>query len=413
MLIKRLKILALTVGEQGVSSLVLFAVNIILARSTTKDEFGFYVLGMSILMTFIGFQRAFITTPYTIQLNNEDSNECLKYNVSLKNFNNLLSILFVLISLPVIVYFLYRGDIYYAVMLISFVLFFLGQSLLYFYKFFLIANNYSYLNFIYSVSIHLTTFFLIGVMYFFNSISIVNVYLFFGISCFISTFFLGCKLYQGYEKKHFLYGVKWCVCKNWKVGRWLMASNIAFIFSSQIFPWFLLFFYGSDSVAEYGVVMSVTRILAPLTQGLSSYLLPRLRVFTDNLKAFKAELLLFLFFMLAISLLLIVFGVLFGVDVVKIIYGDKYKIISLPIILSFILQSTYLMNMPIDAALNALKRTDIGFISLLISAVISLILGSTATMNYGMVGALYTLIITSVVAIAYRCFVLKRIIMVK
>jgi len=78
-----------TIGEQGFSSVVVFVMGILLARATTKDDFGMYVLGLSIVMIAIGFQRAVITTPYAILFRQKEENDRNKYRYATFIFQKL------------------------------------------------------------------------------------------------------------------------------------------------------------------------------------------------------------------------------------------------------------------------------------------------------------------------------------
>lgn len=54
----------LAIGDQGVSSATTFLSAVLVGRSTTKEEFGSYVLGLTILAWVTNLQTAFVTSPY-------------------------------------------------------------------------------------------------------------------------------------------------------------------------------------------------------------------------------------------------------------------------------------------------------------------------------------------------------------
>lgn len=64
--------------DQGLLSLINLGVQILLIKIVTKDEFGYYSLGLSIIMYLMSFQNAVVNTPITVTLaerNNDDKNK--------------------------------------------------------------------------------------------------------------------------------------------------------------------------------------------------------------------------------------------------------------------------------------------------------------------------------------------------
>lgn len=54
--------------DQGLLSLVNFGVQVLLIKTVTKSEFGFYSLSMSIIMYLMSFQNAVVNTPITVSI---------------------------------------------------------------------------------------------------------------------------------------------------------------------------------------------------------------------------------------------------------------------------------------------------------------------------------------------------------
>lgn len=54
--------------DQGMISLINFSVQVLLIKSVSKDEFGFYSLAFSIIMYLMSFQNAVVNTPITVSL---------------------------------------------------------------------------------------------------------------------------------------------------------------------------------------------------------------------------------------------------------------------------------------------------------------------------------------------------------
>jgi O-antigen/teichoic acid export membrane protein len=66
-------------ADQTLLSAVNFVVQIILIKTTSKDEYGLYSLGFSIIMYLMSFQNAIVNTPITVTLAERTSEEKNKY----------------------------------------------------------------------------------------------------------------------------------------------------------------------------------------------------------------------------------------------------------------------------------------------------------------------------------------------
>jgi O-antigen/teichoic acid export membrane protein len=197
--------------------------------------------------------------------------------------------------------------------------------------------------------------------------------------------------------------------KNWSLGKWLAATNFGSIFSSQLFPWILLSYWGSKSVAEMAVITSISRIFAPVMQGIWLLLLPKLVIYSEDFIRFKRVLFRLNISMFITALILVMIGFFYGTWIIEKIYSSSYANIGSIVVFGFILQGISLINIPIDASLNALKRTDLGFRSLLVSVFIAIVIGFPLTWKFGIVGAFFGMIFSTFFGLVSRTFFLYRI----
>ncbi len=65
--------------DQGFLSLINFGVQILLIKNVTKNEFGYYSLGLSIIMYMMSFQNAVVNTPITVTLAEKTKEEKNSY----------------------------------------------------------------------------------------------------------------------------------------------------------------------------------------------------------------------------------------------------------------------------------------------------------------------------------------------
>lgn len=403
---KLLKESFFTISEQIFSSFIVFTVGILLARSTSKDDFGFYILAMSIIMIIIGFQRAILLTPYAILFKNKSDALKEKYRtfISLSQFIILCFVTLISLIFIFLIYSFFETNIK---IYISFFVFLLSQLIFYYFKYTLIAELRVKTNFFYCSVIYLLTITCCLIIYLGKYLDTYSYFLYIGmLSISISSFFI-------FFNKINLRGITKSQTKEYlrehiKLGKWIVGSNIAFILSSQIYPWALLFFWNKQSVAELGVILTISRVLAPAIQGMSSYLLPKFTLYVGSPIQLQKLIKKLVALMLFVSIILISFGFLVGESILNLLYSSKYNEIGLLVAFGFAIQAISLINMPIDAGLNAVKRTDLGFKTLLISASVTMFIGIPLTWKAGVEGALLGMLLSLVSGLIFRINYLKK-----
>ena len=87
--------------DQGLNSFVNLIVQFILIKTVTKDEFGYYSLGLSIIMYQMSFQNAVVNTPITVSLAERNEFEKNKYVASV--FNGQFLFLIIICSLGAVI----------------------------------------------------------------------------------------------------------------------------------------------------------------------------------------------------------------------------------------------------------------------------------------------------------------------
>ena len=183
---------------------------------------------------------------------------------------------------------------------------------------------------------------------------------------------------------------------NWKVGKWIIGTNLLYSIFAQSSPWIILYFLSRNEVAIYGVLISVANLMSPVLKSLSSYLLPLFTTYRNNIHFFKKKFLFWEVIFLGIAGIFLVFGVVFGEWLITIIFGSKYANLGWIVILPFINQTINILFQPVDIAMNALKRTDLGFYMALIRTFISLLLTYIFISNLGLIGVFIARIIENI-----------------
>src|SRR5215467_6782600 len=72
-----------TIFDQALYSLTNFLVGVLLARAVVQEEYGVYVLILSLIMAIMGVQRALISAPYTIRSETFQQRELDEYTGSI------------------------------------------------------------------------------------------------------------------------------------------------------------------------------------------------------------------------------------------------------------------------------------------------------------------------------------------
>lgn len=408
---KSIKQVAWTIGEQGFSSITFFIITMLLARAVSKEEFGLYILGLTLIMISQGFQGALITTPYAILYHNHKNNnkgdEFTKFSFYMQHaFIFIFSILFMITA----IYFYLLNEELLMIFTFFLYLYFIGYSYYFFNKSLLITQFNIKNNFIFCILIYTMSLFIMFIFYYKESLSINLALSIFGVtSLFISVIFINITYKQFYFNKISCLHKSAFFKENWDLGKWMIGSNFAFIFSIQVFPWLLLFFWDLKSVAELGVVLGATRILTPAIQGLSSFLLPKLTQYTHSIYKFKNIFTKIFLLTQVTSIILVLIGFFYGNIIIELLYSSKYENLGILITLGFLIQGLNIINMPIKISLNAFKRTDIGFISLMLGAFIALTIGVFLTWKFNVLGALLGILVSTLVSMIYRYIELNKI----
>lgn len=392
------------VFEQCISSLAFFGVGALCARAVDKESFGLYVLGSSIILIIVGFERALVTTPFAILYPGKQKTETNYYIGDMFVLHILFTI--AVIFIIIVGYLLWevkqgRDEKLVLAILVAVI----GQSFYFFLKFVLLAtlqsNQNLLLGFVFNtVLICFTSFLFLS-----NLLDTISLFMVIGVSTLFVSCFFSLPLFR--NSNFSLQNFKTTIRKHWSIGRWIVGSNVAFIFSSQMFPWLLAYFSTQTDVADFGATMGVTRILTPLTQGFSSFLLPKLSHIRKSKENFANAMITSVVLAAALAITLLIAGFFFGEILCVLLYSEKYSGLGLLISLSFVIQGLNIVNIPIDTGLNALKRTDQGFKSLVFSSILAILVGIPLTRGYGVLGACIGSLVAVAGGFVYRMVSIK------
>lgn len=382
--------------DQGLYSLTNFLTAVLLARSLSKEEYGIYVLALSLIISIMGIQRAIITVPYTVYSQKHRGGEFNTYTGSIFIHQIFLLIMFIACSLLFSKYFFLRegSTDNPAFILITFALAATGVLFRDFVRSYLLAQLSVRQSVIMGVSINIIQLLILAIFYLKDGLTIHKAFLIIG----------GCSvppsLYFFFRHSQIIVksaGVLNDFSNNLKLGKWILGSSVISTLSSQAYPWLLAFFADKGSVAILGVTLSLANIFGPLLQGINSYVFPKmafsrregtlLSVISIMKKAVIVLSIIFAFW--------IICGALFGNYLLALIYSSKYagygSVLIIVILSSFISAVTG----PLNSALDALERADISFKSLIAGLIVTVSIGVILVYQWGLYGAVVGMLLSN------------------
>ncbi len=376
-------------SDQFFMSITTLLISVVLARVLDKTDYADLVLLFSVTLFVLGFQSALISRPYAINLN--DVND-LEQN-SFYNSNVLFKLFFtlaVILLFPVIYLLFFRED-NNILKLIFFLIYIVSHTTFYFIRETMLSERKTKQNLYYGLTCSLSLLVVLAII-FFLKIKEVEFFLisFSSIYIFISTiyFFLNSKR-LALKINRLLNDFK----KNWSVGKWLVGANVLFHFSSEIYPWLLLYLSTKDNIAVLGVLLSVANIINPLLTAISSYLLPLFVKNNKNYESLSKAVKKWSLLFSVMSILLIIIGYFFGQPIITMLFGEKYNNLGILIVFPFVVQAINIFFQPYKIALNAIKRTDVNFWILIPRSILAVSIGYIFITKFGLIGVFYTKII--------------------
>jgi O-antigen/teichoic acid export membrane protein len=394
----------LTLVDQTVVSGTNFITGVILGRMCTKDEFGLYMLGFSIVYIFlIDVHHSIITSPYTVyspRLNSDEkalyTGSTLIHELSLC----LLTVLFLIFFGIVLSYIGNGGGLARVVWILATVITFI--------MFKEYARRISFAQMHIRMVLVLDT----GVAFSqivglwliarYASLSVEQAYRIIGVVCGIASlgWFISIR-------DHFVYSIKHAILhflRNWEFGKWMLATHLANVASIQLYPWLVAIFHGTAATGVLGACQNITYFANPLLLGFSNFLGPETaHSFAEGGSRRLGQTVRKSTIVLAggMGLFCSVVAV-FGGQLVAIIYGDKYagnaQLVAV-LAIGYLVSS---LSMPLTYGLLSLERPDVPFKSYVLATVVSVILGIPLIRFYGVSGAGVAIGLSTVSAALFR-----------
>jgi O-antigen/teichoic acid export membrane protein len=392
-----------TLANQGVVSAMNFLTGVLIGRFCTKEEFGLYMLGFSIVLLVFDLQIALVSTPYMVfspRLKDKSlylySGSSLIHQITLSTI-----VVFILVLCSVVLSFGIGPPGLYSVFLalvvtIEFIMF----------REFIRRICFAGLRMEMALffDIGVATIQLIGLIILakIGLLSTVRVYLLIGFACgFVDLiwFFLN-RLRFKIQISHAISDLTY----NWTFAKWVFASGILWTISMNLYPWLLTFFYGAASAGIWGACFGVIAIInVPLT-GIQNFLGPKIaNIYAEGgvraLRSFTFKISAILFVIMSI-LCCVLFK--FSSYLLVLLYGEKYNGNGLVVVILALNIVATSVAFSFSRALFAIERADIDFKINFIPLLILFTVGIWTVRAFGPIGAAYGLLISNLIAAAIR-----------
>jgi len=399
----------ITLTDQAVASATNFLTGVIIGRACTKEQFGLYMLGFSIVLFVMSLQTSLISTPYMVYSPRLKSSEHARYTGSTLIHQLCLSALIIII-LVIGGVVLSSGIgprglapvVWALVVVITFIL--LREY----------ARRVCFANMRFKTALILDS----GVavvqicglllLAYSGLLSASMAYWVVGLACGIAT---GGWLIS--KRKTFALQLTRAISdfgRNWSFGKWVFASGILWALSTNLYPWILAAFHGTASTGVWAACFGIAAIGNPLLLGVQNFLGPK--IVHSYTEGGAIALRRFVFKASAVfSLLITPFCVallLFGGFLVVFLYGDKYagnglvvSILALNLLISTVAFS-------FSRALFAMERADVDFVVNFVALFIMLSLGLWLVKAFGPLGVACGLLAGNTAATAVRYIIFSR-----
>lgn len=195
--------------------------------------------------------------------------------------------------------------------------------------------------------------------------------------------------------------------RNWTFGKWVFASGLLWTASTNLYPWLLAFFHGAAAAGTFAACMGVVSASNPVLLGIQNLVGPKIaHEYANNGPIALRRLVLRISGIIALPLsLLTVVLILWGDRFVGMLYGRQYTgNMAVVAVLACNLLVTA-VAFAFSRALFAVERADLDFRLNLAAIAIMATLGLWLVRSYGPLGAALGLLIAIVLTSTVRAVV--------
>jgi O-antigen/teichoic acid export membrane protein len=392
------------VVNQGVVSLNNFFTGVIIGRSCSKDEFGLYMLGFSIVLVVIDLQASLVSTPYMVYSPHLKGRRLRLYAgsslihevalstvvmIALAAWGAALSFGFGPVGLARVIWAL--------VAVISFIM------CREFVRRVCFADLRMEIALLFDICVAAVQIAGLVFLYRLGILSADRAYWVIGSACGIAG--AGWLLLN---RKSFVLGISQAISHfghNWKFGKWVFASAVLWTVSMNLYPWFLTFFHGTASAGVWAACLGVMALVNVPLLGMQNFLGPKIaNIYAEGganaLRRFVFKASLFLLIVMSI----LCWALFVAADpLLGLFYGAKYTGNGLVVFVLALGLVAASVAFSFSRALFAIERSDTDFKVNFVSLFILFVFGIWLVRSLGPLGAASGLLLANVTAAGVRC----------
>lgn len=398
-----------TILDQGIVSATNFFASIVIVRSCTKDEFGLYMLGLSIALLAMNTQNSLITSAYIVFSPRLEGDERCRYAGSTLIHEVLLAVAFTL-ALPVagLLYVLGGGSEGLERVLFALTLAISGIMFKEYARQLCFAGLQAFTVFMLDSAVFVLQLGGLIVLALAGGVAADRALWVTGGATLLAT--LG---WLSMRRGAFAPDWRWAGSdfgRNWTYCRWIFAMNLAYIGSNQVYPWLLYTFHGPEANGVFGACFNVVFFANPFILGLGNFLGPKaVHAYTSGgvhhmqSVVYKAT----LFF--TVTMTLFCAGMLlFGNWILVLLCGEQYDGNGGTVFILALSQLVWSLTIPVNYALNAVERPDVAFKSLVLALIFTFTAGIWMVAAFGPAGIAGGLLAGNIIACVYNRIVYVR-----
>lgn len=396
----------LALFDQGIVSALNFSMGIIIGRVCAREQFGLYLIGLTIINIVRNAQSMLISTPYMINnpgLNEKDL-EDYTGNSLFQQISLLLvfSVLFFASVVTLNIFHIISSDLYSLLIAISLTILFITHRD--YLRHLYLARMEMKQAVLYDVTVGILQISIILTFAYTRELSAGIIIISIGIASFI-----GSLIWLVYKRSIFSFNyrkLRTHTLDNWMIGKWILPSGLLYSFIEGLYPWLVTFFHGTAEAGILAACLGIVSVVNPLLLGIQNYLGPNIaHVFANNdYDVRKRHIVSLLGKYIVVMLPIIALLFFFGDDLLVAAYGSNYSGYGFIVFVYSINALFRAIGFPVSRALYASYNAQQDFYATLSSFLVLLVFGIWMVMHYGVIGAVSSIAVGNFIGFLYRYF---------
>jgi len=399
----------LSLADQGVASTTNFLTGVILGRTLSREEFGLYMLGLTVVGLASDLQACVVSTPYTIRSPRLRGSERARYSGSAL-VHQMGMILFFMATVSVAARILARSHVEPGLVssLAALGLAGGGTLLWYYTRFYLFANL--------RVAGALALDSVLSALQLGGLLALarggwLTTPRAFGVIGIAGGLAAAVMLFSARTAFRIVWGDVWPdFQKSWRSGGWILASTLVWSLGNQVYPWLLAAFHGTGAAGVWAACLGIVALVNPVLLGLQNSFGPRIaHAYADGgALALRASTRRALFGFAAFVGPFAAGAVLAGGPAAGLVYGAQYAGTGAVVATLGLNMLLLALAFPLSRALFVVERANVDFAINLLAPALMLTLGVFLVRSMGPLGAAATMLLGNAAGLVLRYAAFRR-----